>query len=70
MKVVSIVGAFALAGIALFYDVRDGLAENTHIGVIGASACPQRIPEAEAALMAYQWPGNVRELQKTVTSSC
>ena len=43
-------GAFALVGIALFYDVRDGLAENTHIGVIGASACPQRIPEAEAAL--------------------
>lgn len=43
-------GAFALAGIALFYDVPDGLAENTHIGVIGASARPQRIPEAEAAL--------------------
>ncbi len=43
-------GAFALAGIALYYDVRDGLAENTHIGVIGASNRPQRIPDAEAEL--------------------
>ena len=43
-------GAFALAGIALFYDVRNDLAENTHIGVIGAGTRPQRIPEAEAVL--------------------
>jgi carbon-monoxide dehydrogenase medium subunit len=43
-------GAFALAGIALYYDLHDGLAANAHIGVIGASAQLQRIAEAEAAL--------------------
>jgi carbon-monoxide dehydrogenase medium subunit len=43
-------GAFALASIALFYDVRDGRAQNVHIGVIGAGDRPQRIAEAEAAL--------------------
>ena len=43
-------GAFALAGIALYYDVRDGVAANVHIGVIGASAQLQRIAEAEAVL--------------------
>ena len=43
-------GAFALAGIALYYDVRDGLAANTHIGVIGASSQLQRVASAEAEL--------------------
>ena len=43
-------GAFALAAIALYYDVRDGVAANVHIGVIGASAQLQRIAEAEAVL--------------------
>ncbi len=43
-------GAFALAGIALFYDLDDGVAANAHIGVIGAGAQLQRIAEAEAVL--------------------
>jgi len=43
-------GAFALAGIALYYDLQGGVAANTHIGVIGASSKLQRIAEAEAAL--------------------
>ena len=43
-------GAFALAGIALFYDLQNGAAANAHIGVIGASSKLQRIAEAEAAL--------------------
>lgn len=43
-------GAFALAGIALYYDLADGVAGNAHIGVIGASAQLQRINEAEAVL--------------------
>jgi carbon-monoxide dehydrogenase medium subunit len=43
-------GAFALAGIALYYDLHDGVAANAHIGVIGASAQLQRIAEAEHAL--------------------
>jgi carbon-monoxide dehydrogenase medium subunit len=41
-------GAFALAGIALFYDEQDGLAQNTHIGVIGASSRLHRLAQAEA----------------------
>jgi len=43
-------GAFALAGIALYYDLHDGLATNAHIGVIGASAQLQRLTGAEAML--------------------
>ena len=44
-------GDFALAGVALFYDV-DGEqhAQNVHIGVIGATDRPRRLPGAEAAL--------------------
>ena len=43
-------GAFALAGIALFYDERDGRAQDVHIGVIGASSHLHRITAAEAVL--------------------
>lgn len=43
-------GAFALAGVALYYDLHNGVAANTHIGVIGASAQLRRIADAEAAL--------------------
>jgi carbon-monoxide dehydrogenase medium subunit len=43
-------GDFALAGVALYYDEMDGVAHDTHIGVIGAGDVPQRLPEAEAAL--------------------
>jgi carbon-monoxide dehydrogenase medium subunit len=43
-------GAFALAGIALYYDLCDGAAANAHIGVIGASSRLHRISEAEALL--------------------
>lgn len=43
-------GGFAMAGVALFYDVKDGLAQNAHIGVIGASSRLQRIATAEAAI--------------------
>jgi carbon-monoxide dehydrogenase medium subunit len=43
-------GAFALAGIALYYDLQNGTAANVHIGVIGASARLHRIAEAEAVL--------------------
>jgi len=44
-------GDFALAGVALFYDL-DGerRAQNVHIGVIGATDRPRRLPGAEAAL--------------------
>ena len=44
-------GDFALAGVALFYDL-DGehRAHNVHIGVIGATDRPRRLPGAEAAL--------------------
>jgi carbon-monoxide dehydrogenase medium subunit len=43
-------GDFAFAGVAAFYDVENGKAANTHIGVIGACHRPHRIPQAEAAL--------------------
>lgn len=43
-------GDFALAGIAVFYDLANGLASNAHIGVIGASDRPCRLRGAEAAL--------------------
>ncbi|HWG05469.1 MAG TPA: xanthine dehydrogenase family protein subunit M [Beijerinckiaceae bacterium] len=44
-------GDFALAGIALFYDLdASGRAANAHIGVIGATDKPMRLAAAEAAL--------------------
>lgn len=44
-------GDFALAGIALFYDLdAAGRAANTHIGVIGACTRAHRLAQAEAAL--------------------
>jgi carbon-monoxide dehydrogenase medium subunit len=44
-------GDFALAGVALYYDV-DGQsrAQNAHIGVVGACYHPKRLPLAERAL--------------------
>jgi carbon-monoxide dehydrogenase medium subunit len=44
-------GDFALAGIALFYDLDDQQrACNVHIGVVGACHRPQRLSDAEHAL--------------------
>ena len=43
-------GGFALAGVAVCYDERDGVASDVRIGVIGASSIPRRIAEGEAAL--------------------
>ena len=43
-------GAFALAGIALYYDLCVGVATDVHFGVIGASAALQRLTPAEAVL--------------------
>jgi carbon-monoxide dehydrogenase medium subunit len=43
-------GAFALAGVALFYDEQDGIVQNAHVGVIGAVSRLRRITEAEAQL--------------------
>jgi carbon-monoxide dehydrogenase medium subunit len=44
-------GDFALAGIAVYYDLdANGRAANTHIGVIGACTRPRRVRAAEAAL--------------------
>lgn len=44
-------GDFALAGVAVFYDMDDaGRATNAHIGVIGACTSPHRLSQAEAAL--------------------
>jgi carbon-monoxide dehydrogenase medium subunit len=44
-------GDFALAGVALFYDVdAEQRAINAHIGVVGACYYSKRLPDAEAAL--------------------
>jgi carbon-monoxide dehydrogenase medium subunit len=48
-------GDFALAGIALFYDLdRDGRARDARIGVIGACNRPHRLTEVEALLNGHQ----------------
>ena len=48
-------GDFALAGIALFYDLDDeGRARNAHIGVAGACYFSRRLPDAERALNGKQ----------------
>lgn len=43
-------GAFALAGVALWYDGDAKAVRNVHIGVLGASSTPRRLAKAEAAL--------------------
>lgn len=43
-------GDFALAGIALFYDIEDGRAFNVHAGAIGVADTPVRLPAVETAL--------------------
>lgn len=44
-------GDFALAGVALYYDLdANGRAANSHVGVIGACTRPQRVRQAETAL--------------------
>src|SRR4029077_3545424 len=41
-------GDFAMAGVALYYDVDGGKAANAHIGVIGVGDRARRLPRAEA----------------------
>lgn len=44
-------GDFAMAGVALFYDLdAQQRAVHVHIGAIGIADCPVRLPAAEAAL--------------------
>lgn len=44
-------GAFALAGVALFYDEgAGGIVQNVHIGILGAASKPRRVIGAEAIL--------------------
>jgi len=46
-------GDFALAGIALFYDLADGRAVNAHAGAIGVADTPLRLPAVEAAINGH-----------------
>jgi aerobic carbon-monoxide dehydrogenase medium subunit len=46
-------GAFAIAGIALFYDEKGGVVRDAHIGVIGASSRLHRLAAAEAAVNGH-----------------
>jgi carbon-monoxide dehydrogenase medium subunit len=43
-------GDFAMAGVALYYDLDGGKAANAHIGVIGVGDRARRLLKAEAAL--------------------
>jgi carbon-monoxide dehydrogenase medium subunit len=46
-------GDFAMAGVALYYDVDGGKAVNAHIAVIGVGDRQRRLPKAEAALNGH-----------------
>jgi carbon-monoxide dehydrogenase medium subunit len=46
-------GDFAMAGIALYYDVQGAKAANAHVGVIGVGDHQRRLPKAEAALNGH-----------------
>ena len=43
-------GDFAMAGVAVYYDLEAGKADNAHIGVIGIGDKPHRLAAAESAL--------------------
>jgi carbon-monoxide dehydrogenase medium subunit len=62
-------GDFALAGIAVFYDLDDEQrACNAHIGVVGACHYPQRLPEAERALNGKRIDHDTIRMVATVAS--
>jgi carbon-monoxide dehydrogenase medium subunit len=62
-------GDFALAGVALFYDI-DGeqRAHNAHIGVAGACYFSRRLPEAESALNGQRVDGETARAVAAVAS--
>jgi carbon-monoxide dehydrogenase medium subunit len=64
-------GDFAFAGIALYYDERpDGIIENAHVGVIGATHVPRRLSAVEDALNGRKFAGTILALAaKTASSS-
>jgi carbon-monoxide dehydrogenase medium subunit len=46
-------GDFAMAGVALYYDIDGGKAANAHVGVFGVGDRQRRLPKAEAALNGH-----------------
>ena len=64
-------GDFAFAGIALYYDERpDGIIENAHVGVIGATHIPRRLGAVEDTLNGRKFVDTVLALAaKTASSS-
>jgi carbon-monoxide dehydrogenase medium subunit len=63
-------GDFALAGVALFYDLDpEARACNAHIGVLGACYYPKRLSEAERALDGRRVDGETARVVGAVASS-
>jgi aerobic carbon-monoxide dehydrogenase medium subunit len=55
-------GDFALAGIAVFFDLREGgEVSNVHVGAIGAGSRPLRLPRVEELLMGKTFSESVIE---------
>jgi len=55
-------GDFALAGVALFYDVdHAGFARNVHVGVIGSRMRPERLAGAESVMEGAVLPEDSEE---------
>jgi carbon-monoxide dehydrogenase medium subunit len=64
-------GDFAFAGIALYYDERpDGIIENAHVGVIGATHIPRRLAAVEDTLNGRKFSDTIVAFAaKTASSS-
>jgi carbon-monoxide dehydrogenase medium subunit len=63
-------GDFALAGIALYYDVdREGRATNAHVGVVGACYFSKRLPQTEGALNGKHVDADTARAVATVGSA-
>ena len=63
-------GDFALAGVALYYDLDEGgQARNAHIGVVGACYCPARLAEAERALNGSRGDGEAAKAAARAASN-
>jgi aerobic carbon-monoxide dehydrogenase medium subunit len=64
-------GDFAFAGIALYYDERpDGIIENAHVGVIGATHIPRRLAAVEDTLNGRKFADTILAFAaKTASSS-
>lgn len=62
-------GDFAIAGVAVFFDLDDGKISEAHVGVIGAAVTPVRLPAVEQLLNGKCLEGELIAQARIVASN-